>query len=201
MASAPHNCPQATPGPGGGCGAPIQRVVLIGYRACGKTTVGHVLATRLGWRFIDTDAEIEREAGRTVAELVAAEGWTGFRARERAVVERVSRAPQAVIACGGGAVLDEANRSALKRDALVVYLKCDPATLARRLAADPATASQRPGLTGADAAAEVEQVLREREPVYEAAADCRLGTAGRGIGELAAEIGRLLAERRQPQEE
>jgi shikimate kinase len=171
-----------------------ERVVLIGYRASGKTSVGQVLAARLGWRFADTDAEVEGQAGRSIAEIVAAEGWPGFRAREREAVGRLCAEKQLVIAAGGGAVLDPANRDEFKRGAVVVYVKSDAATLASRLAADPLTASQRPGLTGADALGEVEQVLGEREPIYEAAADWRIEAAGRGIGEIAAEIGRLIED-------
>jgi shikimate kinase len=170
------------------------RVVLIGYRCSGKTTVGQVLATRLGWGFADSDAEIEREAGRTVAEIVAAEGWPGFREREREAVKRLVKQRRVVISAGGGTVLDETNRARLKRGATVIYLACDAETLAKRLDADEVTASQRPSLTGQDTLSEVSRVLAEREPVYRAACDWKIETAGRGIGEIAAEIGRLLDE-------
>jgi len=169
-----------------------QRCVLIGYRCSGKTTVGQVLAARLGWGFADTDAEVERQAGKSVAQIVAEEGWPGFRAREREAVARLTKEKCLVIAVGGGAVMDETNRARLKRGAVVVYLKCDPRTLVGRMAADPQTASRRPSLSGTDALSETEAVLLEREPVYEAAADCRIEAGGRGIGEIAAEIGRLL---------
>jgi len=183
--------PQGRPRPKGGR---PERVVLIGYRCSGKTSVGQVLATRLGWRFADTDAEVEREAGRTIADIVAAEGWISFRAREREAVRRLSGERRIVIAAGGGAVVDEANRAELKRGATVIYLVCDPATIAARMNADPHTASQRPALGDRDALEEIGRVLAEREPVYQAACDWRLETAGRGIGEIVAEIGRLLEE-------
>jgi 3-phosphoshikimate 1-carboxyvinyltransferase len=168
------------------------RVVLIGYRCSGKTSIGRVLATRLGWSFVDTDAEVEREAGRSVAAIVEAEGWSGFRERERQAVKRLASADKVVIAVGGGAVLDPENRAELKRRARVVYLRCEPAAVAGRMAADTHTASQRPSLTGSDALAEIEQVMEEREPVYTEMADWRIEAGGRGIGELAAEIGRLI---------
>ncbi len=171
------------------------RVVLIGYRCSGKTSVGQVLAARLGWRFVDSDAEVERAAGRTIAEIVDAEGWPGFRDRERAAVKALAARRRVVIAAGGGAVCDEANRARFrKRDTFVVYLVCDPQTIAARLAADRQTATQRPSLSGKGVLQEVTEVLAEREPVYQAAADCRIEAAGRGIGEIAAEIGRLIEE-------
>jgi shikimate kinase len=175
---------------------PRDKVVLIGYRCSGKSVIGQVLAARLGWRFIDTDAEIERQAGRSIAEIVAAEGWPGFRERERAAVKGLAEEQDVVVAAGGGAVLDAANRAEFARSATVVYLKCDPETIAARMKADSQTASQRPALGGGDALAEISRLLAEREPIYEAAADCRIETAGRGVGEIAAEIGRLIDEER-----
>src|SRR5712692_9411329 len=98
----------------------------------GKTEIGRQLAERTGREFIDTDEIVESE-GSTIADIFAAEGERGFRARERRAVQHAARARRAVIATGGGAVLDPANVKALRRNGVVVYLKVATDELLRRL--------------------------------------------------------------------
>lgn len=140
-------------------------IYLIGPRACGKTTLGRLLAARLKRPFVDTDRRIRLATGQTVAELVEAGGWEGFRQAEAEALADVALFSGQVVSCGGGIVLREENRETLAKG-LVLYLRAEPEVLAARLAHNPETA-QRPSLTGASVADEVRQVLAERAPLYE----------------------------------
>lgn len=134
----------------------------------GKTTVGEQLARRMGRPFVDTDAEIEREAGDSVAGIFAREGEAGFRARERAVVEALA-GRAAVVSLGGGAVAQPGVAARLAASGTVVYLRARPETLLRRVGDD----AQRPLLRGLDAAgrlARLRDLLAERAVHYEGAA-------------------------------
>ena len=146
-------------------------IFLVGPRACGKTTIGRLLAQRLALPFIDTDHYLLEQAGRTVAEIVEAEGWPGFRKRESDALRAVAAiSPQgAVIATGGGMVLGEQNRAFMREQGHVFYLSAPVEALVARLSSN-LLAAQRPSLTGADVRDEVWQVLRERLPLYHATA-------------------------------
>ena len=86
-----------------------KNIVLIGYRGSGKTSVGRLLADRLGWAFVDTDDLIESQAGTSIADIFATEGEAGFRAREREAIAKATQDARRVIAVGGGAVTDRRN--------------------------------------------------------------------------------------------
>ncbi len=143
---------------------------LIGYRGSGKTTVGRMVAGRLGWAFVDADAVLEERYGRTIREVFAAEGEAGFRDKEAAILADLCARTDTVIATGGGIVLREENRKLLKRHGFVAWLTADPATLLARIQADPVTAERRPALAGGGLA-EIENLLAVREPIYRACAD------------------------------
>ena len=92
---------------------PPRRIVLTGFMGSGKSTVGPILAERLGWRFVDVDDVIEAEAGFTIAEIFANHGETAFRERERATIARLASGEKLVLALGGGAIESEETRSLL----------------------------------------------------------------------------------------
>jgi shikimate kinase len=142
------------------------RIILIGYRGTGKTTVGGLLAARLGWEFADADDLIEALAGTSVAAIFAAEGEAGFRDREAAALRELCRRERLVLATGGGAVLRQANRDLLRGAGLVAWLTAGPETIWARLRGDPATAARRPNLTLAGGIDEVQNLLAAREPLY-----------------------------------
>lgn len=141
---------------------------IVGARAAGKTTVGKVLAEALGYKFVDTDVYLLETTGETVADIVAREGWEGFRQRESEALRKVA-IPRTVVATGGGMVLSEANRVFMREKGLVFYLSAPASVLASRLLADPNVA-QRPTLTGRPIEVEMADVLAEREPLYQDAA-------------------------------
>ena len=164
-------------------------IFLIGYRGTGKTTVAKQLAARLGCGWVDADDEIERRAGKSIAEIFADQGQRAFRDLEAEVVAGLCQRGQGtVFALGGGAVLRDETRAAIRAAGPVVWLTGTPETLARRLTADPATASRRPNLTSAGGMAEIETVLAERTPLYHACATFAVDTDGKSPAEVVDEI-------------
>jgi shikimate kinase len=147
----------------------IMGVVLIGYRGSGKTTVGRLLAERLGKSFLDCDVLIVKKARRSIREIFLAEGEEGFRKLESAVISEHA-ANDCVIAVGGGAVIREENQRSLKGAGhQLVYLRCDARELLRRIRSDPGTSDNRPNLTSLGGGIEeIQAVLEEREPIYRA---------------------------------
>lgn len=154
-------------------------VALVGYRGTGKSTVGRLLAERLGLPFVDADAALERRFGQTIRDTFATLGEPVFRDREAQVLEELAAGPPAVIATGGGAILRESNRQALRSFGLVVWLSARPEVLAERLRTDPASVSGRPALTASGTIEEIAEVLAYRTPLYAAAADVEVSTEGR----------------------
>ncbi len=172
---------------------PTSNIVLVGFMGTGKSEVGRRLAERTKRKLIDVDSVVESE-GTSIAEIFAAEGERGFRRRERSTIERVSRASNAVIATGGGAVLDSANVRNLKRSGVVVYLKTGVDELVRRL-----EGTDRPLLrpaegppTKTELRKRIARLLTERTPLYEGAADHVVACDGRRPSEIADEIARRL---------
>lgn len=171
---------------------PARNLVLIGARASGKTAVGEALARRLKRPFVDLDQVLVAEAGRSIAEIVAQEGWPGFRRREKELVARYARRPGQVLAPGGGAVLDPENVALLREHGLVIWLTATPERLRERLRQDQGSQAFRPSLTGADPAAEMAQVLAEREPLYRAAAHLVVDTSSLTVSQVVEKIFQLL---------
>lgn len=160
-------------------------VVLIGYRGTGKSTVGKIVATQLGRTLISTDAEIVKRAGQTIPEIVAQQGWDYFRDLESQVCGELAGQDGMVIDTGGGAILRSENVVQLKRNGTLFWLTASVGSITRRIGRD----NQRPSLTGTKSfVEEVEEVLRERTPKYQAAADHVIGTDGRSIVQIVDEI-------------
>jgi shikimate kinase len=163
-------------------------IFLIGYRGTGKTTVARQLAERLGWDWTDADDEIERRAGQSIAAIFADQGEQEFRNLEANVVAELCGRQRNIVALGGGAVLRDANRIAIRRAGVVVWLTASVDTLARRLAADESTASRRPNLTPSGGLTEIETLLATREPIYRACATFEVDTESKTPAEIADEI-------------
>ena len=176
----------------------MTRLTLIGYRGCGKSTVAALLAPRLGLPAVDADDMLERRAGVSIATLIADRGEGAFRDLEAEVLAELLAGPPAILATGGGGVLREANRQLLRdRGRPVVWLDAATDVVRLRLAADPTTASRRPGLSGADPLAEVAATLAAREPLYRAAADVRFDAGAEPADRIAARIVDWLADWRR----
>ena len=169
-------------------------VVLIGYRACGKSTVGKLLADRLKIAFLDTDLLIEESTGMPIKEIVAGQGWDYFRAREKEAVQKLAQKGECVIATGGGVVLDEDNVALLKKIGVVVWLKAPITDIIERLKEDAKTDDLRPQFTDGNLACETAMVLEKRIPLYQKAADYVLDTAGKSVRQVEDEICAYLLE-------
>jgi shikimate kinase len=160
-------------------------IVLIGYRGTGKSSVGQILASRLGREIVSTDEEIVRRAGSSIPDIVAAHGWEYFRDLESAVCLELAERNNLVIDTGGGAILRQQNVEVFKRHGRLIWLTASVETIAARIGSD----TGRPSLTGTKSHVdEIRDVLTERMPKYQAAADLTIATDGHSIDELATTI-------------
>ncbi len=142
-------------------------LVLIGFMGSGKSTVGKLLAKVLEMKFVDTDAEIEKEQGQSVQDIFSKEGETYFRNLEKEMCIKLSKANNTVISTGGGIILNKENIDNLKNDAVVFFLDVNKKTLYNRLI----TSKGRPLLEGDELWAKINNVLGERIDRYRAYAD------------------------------
>ena len=156
-------------------------IVLMGYRGTGKSSVGRLLAARLGRELVSIDAEIVKRAQRSIPEIVAQEGWEYFRDLESDICRELASRDQLVIDAGGGAILRAQNVEALKKNSTVFWLTASVETIVKRIGGD----NQRPSLTGTKSfVEEIQDVLRERTPKYQAVADHSIATDDRSINQL-----------------
>jgi shikimate kinase len=139
-----------------------ENIYLVGLMGAGKTTIGRSLAWRLDWRFIDTDKEIERRTGVSIPTIFEIEGEEGFRKRESQVIADISGKNAWVVATGGGSVLREENRTAMRAGGFVVYLNVPPQMLWERTRHD----KHRPLLQVADPLSKLSQLFTVRDPLY-----------------------------------
>jgi shikimate kinase len=150
-----------------------QNIYLVGLMGAGKTTIGRLLAKHFGRPFFDSDHEIEARTGVKVPVIFEIEGEEGFRQRESQVIAELTARPGIVLATGGGAVLDPANRTALKSTGHVVYLRAQPPDLFQRTQQD----RNRPLLRTADPEGRLRELYVARDPLYRETAHMIMDTA------------------------
>ena len=142
--------------------APKKTIVLVGIMGAGKSTVGKILADRLGMQFIDADQEIERAAGCTITDFFEKYGEVEFRKGEERVISRILAGEPCVLATGGGAFMSEATRLLIKKIATSVWLRASFEVLAKRLE----KRSDRPLLQTADPQQTLKALIKKRYPIY-----------------------------------
>jgi shikimate kinase len=172
----------------------VPQVIITGFMATGKSEVGRRVARRLGRPFVDIDGLVEAAAGRKVADIFAAEGEPRFRALERAAVEEACRVPEAVVATGGGTLLDPENHRRLAAAGPIVCLSAPPEEILKRLG----DAASRPllagGNGGADRLGRIRALLAERAPAY-ALATHAVETGGLAVDDVVERVCALVAGR------
>lgn len=147
-------------------------IAMVGLPGGGKSTIGRQLARRLGWQFVDTDTVIEKQIGCSIRQYFDQFGEAAFRDVESNVIDCLTLSGGAVIATGGGAVLREQNRGALRERCTVIYLRSTPEELYRRLRND----AHRPLLQVEDPLAKLHQLHAERHLLYDEIAHYRVDT-------------------------
>lgn len=160
----------------------------------GKTAVGRELAKVLGKRFFDSDAEIEKRTGVDIPFIFEKEGEARFRERERDAIAELTELDGIVVATGGGAILDAANRDRLSSTGTVVYLRT---TVAEQLKRTRVTRN-RPLLAADDPQAVLERLAAVRNPLYESVADVCVDTTGRQVRNVVASVRQLLEPAQPP---
>ncbi len=164
------------------------KVILIGYRASGKSTVGMLLSSRLKIPYMDSDLLLEEDSGMPVKEIVAQKGWEHFRAREREMIQTLQQKEAGVIATGGGVVLQSENVSLLRQMGVIIWLNAPLHDIINRLREDGQTEAKRPQFTDGDLVQETVDVLKQRIPLYEKAANFVIETKGKSALQVTDEI-------------
>ena len=164
------------------------RIFLTGFSCTGKSRVARLVAEKLGWEAIDTDALVEREAGRPIPRIFAEEGEARFRELERQAVRAASSREKAVVAVGGGAILSAENRRVMADGGFVVCLEARPETIFRRLQSGEAdTPSERPLLAGPNPLGRIRHLKGLRQPLY-SLADFTIHTDALSLEQVASEV-------------
>jgi shikimate kinase len=166
-------------------------IYLIGMMGSGKTVTGKALAERLGYAFVDLDAEIQAKEGRSIPEIFAGSGEPYFRETESSVLEHFSKKAQQVIATGGGIVLREANVRRMKETGKVVLLDASGESLWQRVR----YSKDRPLLNKPDPLGALRQILNDRGALYEKACHFAVLTDGKIAEDVATEILKTLRPR------
>ncbi len=169
---------------------PSENIFLIGLMGAGKTTVGRLLARYCEVEFLDTDQVIEARCGVSIPTIFEIEGEAGFRRRESAAIEELTGCSGIVLATGGGAVLDSANRACLKERGTVIYLHCNAHELYLRTRHD----KNRPLLQTADPMARLRDLYRQRHPLYMEIADLVVDSGRQSVHCLVRRLYNRLAE-------
>ncbi|WP_038057135.1 shikimate kinase AroL [Thermodesulfobacterium hydrogeniphilum] len=155
----------------------MNKIILIGFRCSGKTTIGKKLAEALNWEFLDLDIEIQKKIGKTIKKMVEEFGWQFFRDLEKKEMQSLVNIKNTVVALGGGAVLHEEEMKRLKEKGIIIWLYAPFETILKRIKEDKKTEFQRPALTEKSLEEEIKTILKEREPLYKNFSHIKIDTS------------------------
>ena len=164
-------------------------VAITGFMGTGKTVVGKILAEKLGKEFVETDALIEKKAGKSIPRIFKDNGEIRFRELEIETVAALEGKKNAVIACGGGVVLNTINMLRLQKECVIFCLTASPGVILKRTAIDKGS---RPLLAVDDRKKQIIELLKYRRPFYERAADFKINTSILSVKTVAGKIIEIL---------
>lgn len=171
-------------------------IAFIGYRCSGKTTIAKLLSEAINYKKIELDHEIEKYFNMTIPTIVNHYGWDVFRRCEKTLIKKYSKKDFHILDLGGGAILDKANMTKIKKNSLVFFLECPAQQIITRLK----KSYHRPGLTSLSLEQEVETVLKERHPLYKKYADYCINTGYFTMNESLTIINTILSAGQNVQE-
>ena len=161
----------------------MKNIVLIGMRGSGKSTIGKILAKNMGRNLWDSDREVEKKTGKKIAEIFQEKGEKGFRELEKKEIARIAQERNAILATGGGVILDNENVENLKKNGVFVFLQTPIQILVERISRN----KNRPSLTGKDITEELGEIWKKRKERYHFCADIIIN-ANKSHGIVAEEI-------------
>ena len=160
-------------------------IALIGFMGTGKTAVAEVLADRLDKQFVETDALIEKKAGKSIPDIFEQDGEIAFRELEIGIIKEIAENNDSVIACGGGVVLNKINIDRMRKKCIIINLKATPSVIAGRTSGDR---GDRPLLAVTDRINQIKELLNYRRPFYQRAADIEIDTSRLDINAVVEKI-------------
>ena len=163
-------------------------IALIGFMGTGKTVAGKLLAAKLGKKFIETDNIIEQKAGKSIPEIFREDGEISFRELEIEATREAANEQNAVIACGGGMVLNKINIDRLKEGCIIVCMTASPQVILKRTSGDK---DERPLLAVSDRAEQIRELMKFRKPYYKRSADITIDTSGMSVDSV---VGRIIGK-------
>jgi len=160
-------------------------IALIGFMGTGKTVAGKLLAVKTGKKFIETDSIIEKKAGKSIPEIFREDGEISFRELEIEAIKEAANEKNAVIACGGGMVLNKINIDRLNKESIIVCLTASPQVIIKRTSGNE---GERPLLAVPDRAQQIKELMKFRKPYYERLADITINTSGMSVDSVVERI-------------
>jgi len=168
----------------------IENIFLVGPMGVGKSTIGKQLAAKTGLEFKDSDLEIQNRTGVDIPTIFEFEGEAGFRKREQAILDELTKLRGIILSTGGGAVMDATSRQHLTARGLVIYLYCSPEQQFARTQKD----RSRPLLKTENPLAKLQELMDQRDPLYRQVADYTVSTEKRNAASVTKEIVQLVSE-------
>jgi len=162
-----------------------KRILLIGFRGAGKSTLGALLAQNLNWQYVSTDLILEQRHQKKIAEMVKESGWKSFREAEHSIIQDIEDRYNVVIDCGGGVIEREDNMDLLKTDSLIIWVDAKLEDLRKRISKN---LDERPHLTRSNLQLDIKENYQRRKPLYHKYAHMKVDSSENSPQELCQKI-------------